>query len=178
MESRNAVSIHAPRTGRDIDHHTGSTLRSSFNPRAPHGARRLRDLPQLLDLKFQSTRPARGATTSSYHCMPPLCRFNPRAPHGARLDITGYPRLATDRFNPRAPHGARPCSTVETGKPVCVSIHAPRTGRDLHSVQPLSLRASFNPRAPHGARHYRYLTHADSPEFQSTRPARGATTIA
>ena len=57
-----AVSIHAPRTGRDAHHDHRFTLRPSFNPRAPHGAR-----PAIL-----------SRSAASAWC------FNPRAPHGAR----------------------------------------------------------------------------------------------
>ena len=59
-----SISIHAPRAGRD-----GETLRLDglniyFNPRAPCGAR-----PVLMDgafdaFAFQSTRPVRGATAA------------------------------------------------------------------------------------------------------------------
>ena len=33
-----------------------------------------------------------------------------------------------------------------------VSIHAPRTGRDMPAEEPPAGAPSFNPRAPHGAR--------------------------
>ena len=83
---------------------------------------------QKINIKFQSTRPARGATVPfqlqaievdiSIHAPregrdrpagpdPPALRyFNPRAPRGARLvNGTGY-EVKKD-FNPRAPRGAR-----------------------------------------------------------------------
>ena len=145
--------------------------------------------------------------------------FNPRAPHGARRrPLRNSQEL--ECFNPRAPHGARRFAPYEASNPAwfqstrpargatsrfwftiiscCVSIHAPRTGRD-QAVQPTtppdplfqSTRPArgataananaatdpygFNPRAPHGARPL--TTHICKlvGRFQSTRPARGAT---
>ena len=64
-------------------------------------------MPMGSDMPFQSTLPARGATS--------ICTQG-----------TG----GNDNFNPRSPHGERqscpfpPCATV------CISIHAPRTGSD------------------------------------------------
>ena len=194
------VSIHAPRTGRDASWLTSLVCLLRFNPRAPHGARRDglarlqrtcrvsihaprtgRDMRMRLfdrqQLGFQSTRPARGATSKN-----------------------NIPRLVAHSFNPRAPHGARRLDHPHRRHEDAVSIHAPRTGRD-----PLRWRAQrrprrFNPRAPHGARRHgglgalgrgRVSIHAPrtgrdsmtagrfsaTRSFQSTRPARGATRL-
>ena len=59
------VSIHAPRAGRDRTSTSRSATRTSFNPRAPCGARRRRG-------------------TATLRCP----RFNPRAPCGARRTWT------------------------------------------------------------------------------------------
>ena len=56
-----------------------------------------------------------------------------------------------------------------------VSIHAPRAGRDIHGSHNSSNGACFNPRAPRGARPDRVGTLDEVLQFQSTRPARGAT---
>ena len=123
-----------------------------FNPRSPHGERRLFSivfvgisgisihaprtgsdalilLGLLVEVLFQSTLPARGATNS----------------YGI---INNCKRI---------------------------SIHAPRTGSD--TARPKKWRAEryFNPRSPHGERR-RTATHKRRRErFQSTLPARGAT---
>ena len=78
------ISIHAPRTGSDR--------------RRPHGAPRH---------GFQSTLPARGATTNAAALEAALRDFNPRSPHGERRKEEGKPH-----------------------KPEGISIHAPRTGSD------------------------------------------------
>ena len=61
-QSRNVISIHAPREGRDL----------------PICAQR-----QKVRI-FQSTRPARGATRRRRATRATQCNFNPRAPRGAR----------------------------------------------------------------------------------------------
>jgi len=62
MRATIAVSIHAPRGGRDRDGARKAHFRPSFNPRAPWGAR-LNDSGNGNDGPvFQSTRPVGGAT--------------------------------------------------------------------------------------------------------------------
>ena len=56
------VSIHAPRVGRDEIERAGANPLNGFNPRAPRGARRLLSKIDRGKRKFQSTRPAWGAT--------------------------------------------------------------------------------------------------------------------
>ena len=169
-----AISIHAPRVGRD-------------------------DLPRFLrasNREFQSTRPVWGATTSfatplrwshfnprapcgarpNQHSGSRQLRpnFNPRAPCGARP--LSFPFLSFGRyFNPRAPCGARPYTKVALRRQIKISIHAPRVGRDheipdfIYADTLISIHAPrvgrdprhraaglssshFNPRAPCGAR--------------------------
>ena len=124
---------------------------------------------------FQSTRPARGATSGKvvYHPQVRISihapregrdlkrhnararrrNFNPRAPRGARHSRSDS-RLYGDRhFNPRAPRGARHTDTDRDGQRNTISIHAPREGRDVVPVDDATVVGVF----------------------QSTRPARGAT---
>ena len=192
------VSIHAPRTGRD-DAHSNPQLRSGcFNPRAPHGARPPTPMHVISASRFQSTRPARGATSASIIWAMVRPGFNPRAPHGARHPVVAVsaldlpvsihaPRTERDRapcgvpwapacFNPRAPHGARRHLRLVLLLDPLVSIHAPRTGRDgLSSRRARRCPCRFNPRAPHGARQVGDASWTGNMRFQSTRPARGAT---
>jgi len=122
-----AVSIHAPRVGRDGSYAASLWRGTCFNSRAPRGARRRplkvkaytehvsihaprvgRDPfppPRPVPSAFQFTRPAWGATDSCLRQGQPQS-FNSRAPRGARLLI---------RLNV---------------VPLNVSIHAPRVGRD------------------------------------------------
>ena len=56
------ISIHAPRTGSDIDEKCIDYVRRDFNPRSPHGERPLVFVALCGTVSFQSTLPARGAT--------------------------------------------------------------------------------------------------------------------
>ena len=59
-----AISIHAPRTGSDTAQHPDSPRGGHFNPRSPHGERRaIEAADDLVEWAFQSTLPARGATS-------------------------------------------------------------------------------------------------------------------
>ncbi len=60
------VSIHAPRAGRDRAQLRYGRSAGRFNPRAPRGARQITTAQGGRSFRFQSTRPARGAT-------PPAC---------------------------------------------------------------------------------------------------------
>ena len=84
---RSGISIHAPLAGRDFSLRLFLMAISYFNPRAPRGARPLFATGLHDALKFQSTRPSRGATASRPQS--PRCAqyFNPRAPRGARPGI-------------------------------------------------------------------------------------------
>ena len=102
------ISIHAPHTGRD-------SPRMRFCPatgisiHAPHTGRDKRGgVPDMGPSTFQSTRPIRGATTLSFP----------------------YFFLQKKYFNPRAPYGARHACLAYYDAAMCISIHAPHTGRD------------------------------------------------
>jgi len=146
------VSIHAPRAGRDRQRQGLRWRPWSFNPRAPRGARPPTTSATSATGPFQSTRPARGATCIGIVARN-LVSVSIHAPRAGR-DFPSSVRAGAGRgFNPRAPRGARP--------------PAP----DF-----LEIRRCFNPRAPRGARPVAHLTALVDYEFQSTRPARGATT--
>ncbi len=78
----------------------------SFNPRAPRGARRHGVVPGLTVKLFQSTRPARGATT---------------------IPFRGGVFVRVSIHAPRAGRDVGPSSPAMAPR---VSIHAPRAGRD------------------------------------------------
>ncbi len=168
------ISIHAPRAGRDFG-----------KPRSPGG------IPV-----FQSTRPARGATGRAV-LGEPSAGISIHAPRAGRdrQRITGtYP---SSHFNPRAPRGARPARQRHNPRYVIfqstrpargatplglvggefarISIHAPRAGRDVHvRHRPHIRRVSIH--APRAGRDL--VPNGSAPvvsRFQSTRPARGAT---
>ena len=145
------VSIHAPRTGRDSIPTSPKSRLTSFNPRAPHGARLCVRKTCACVRAFQSTRPARGAT-------------GPSRDEGARVGVSIHaPRTGRDgrhrsgrpvihRFQSTRPaRGATILLWLIISYPP-VSIHAPRTGRDDDVFTSKAGISRFNPRAPHGAR--------------------------
>ncbi len=170
------ISIHAPRTGSDVLLLCCCGLRRGISIHAPRTGSDLLLLSMAASMRvrFQSTLPARGAT-SFYRAWPGLnLDFNPRSPHGERPSCVRIPmnsprfqstlpaRGATGiqlssivrylHFNPRSPHGERPRPPQ-------------RTGANPH----------FNPRSPHGERHRALVPRFVCRVFQSTLPARGAT---
>ena len=79
------ISIHAPHAGRDAQLliHIGGFLEISIH--APHAGRDLvTKVMSFPIMRFQSTRPMRGATWSGLPSEPEHQHFNPRAPCGAR----------------------------------------------------------------------------------------------
>ena len=58
-----------------------------FNPRSPHGERRIDPMITCTLGEFQPTLPARGATLSFCDFSPAQAHFNPRSPHGERLVV-------------------------------------------------------------------------------------------
>ena len=149
------ISTHAPRTGSDTIRFKRQTIANDFNPRSPHGERRLLSLlPRPSCEKFQPTLPARGATAGSKSVFYALLYFNPRSPHGERRSGTRREKSRA-RFQPTLPaRGA----TLRI-QPSCT------TGRD------------FNPRSPHGERLNGEKKANGAIEFQPTLPARGATCV-
>ena len=124
------ISIHAPRMGRDYCPRRLRNDLCHFNPRAPYGARLIDYLYRVCLTLFQSTRPVWGATRYI------LC--------------TAWMK---SYFNPRAPYGARQAHRYVDARLFCISIHAPRMGRDASRIS----------------------TQAGMRSFQSTRPVWGAT---
>ena len=125
--------------------------------------------------QFQSTLPARGATTDGDAQAPPR-KISIHAPRTGSDLIFLRLRTVNNYFNPRSPHGERHQSFLVTDRLGAISIHAPRTGSDAASraasrqrpaisihaprtgsdgrhVQRLPFRQkNFNPRSPHGER--------------------------
>ena len=104
-------------------------ISSNFNPRAPCGARHSSGEIGFPADSFQSTRPVWGATTPVPEAARQTSDFNPRAPCGARRQKNSFPGWMK-YFNPRAPCGARRCTHMRRTPAYCISIHAPRVGRD------------------------------------------------
>ena len=129
----------------------------NFNPRSPHGERRL---GQYL--------PRRSASGN----------FNPRSPHGERPASPMAPPPCATYFNPRSPHGERPQET--TLEITCDRFQSTLSSRraTAHARGSAAWNTDFNPRSPHGERRIPPLPIPPGGPFQSTLSSRRATCLA
>ena len=177
QELRSKISIHSPRTGRDADGAVPNATALVISIHSPRTGRDQRAVQWCRILYiFQSTRPARGETQLDFWQRPfeVISIHSPRTgrdnnnianellelsfqstrPARGETFLVIMDVINIYYFNPLAPHGARRRAGDTAGAGgVKISIHSPRTGRDLPAR-----------RLP------RMLT-----VFQSTRPARGET---
>ena len=146
------ISIHAPRKGCDY----------------------LIAQTRVLETEFQSTHPARGATRSCRRGRWSSLYFNPRTPQGVRL--LGRMISAVETVF-QSTHPARGATARSQKIPPfrLISIHAPRKGCDTACSRRMWWRSYFNPRTPQGVRHNAHAGQGQLGIFQSTHPARGAT---
>ena len=146
------ISIHAPRTGSDISTSSGCASRSHFNPRSPHGERRLADVVPATHLRISIHAPRTGSDA-----------------------LRASARRQAHYFNPRSPHGERLVRRQPLRRVLRISIHAPRTGSDDVKRLLLAVHQEFQSTLP--ARGATALCNpiTSSSAFQSTLPARGAT---
>ena len=146
---------------------------------------------------FQSTPPARGATSSAFSgwCSNDISIHAPREGGDLRSLQISNKQL---NFNPRPPRGGRLLAVLRIGVVHRISIHAPREGGDLQVVQHGIVRLGISIHAPreggdggllatpytrtisiHAPREGGDRALAAHPRslslFQSTPPARGAT---
>ena len=144
-----------------------------FNPRSPRGERQSTQDGSISRSIFQSTLPARGATTQHWYNWQIL----PISIHAPRegSDLVVLIIMVIDRyFNPRSPRGERrapvPNSIIlydisihapregsdSAGATdvnnIGISIHAPREGSDNQIVRQIRQSWHFNPRSPRGER--------------------------
>ena len=168
---------------------------TSFNPRAPCGARRQRGHLQGVDCRFNPRAPC-GARLNPYHAHDSPVKFQSTRPvRGATAVLVELAFI--DNVSIHAPRAGRDPLLILCISFSRVSIHAPRAGRDprccgtsdrdtcFNPRAPCGARllvarwavfyVGFNPRAPCGARPITAAIFADNTLFQSTRPVRGAT---
>ena len=167
-----------------------------FNPRPPQGERPDPSTKVFSDSVFQSTPPARGATSvnaaSLYNILisihaprkgsdknrPQKCsccrNFNPRPPQGERrMHSISAERNGSFQSTPPARGATK--AYIERWEYQWISIHAPRKGSDKRVYAGDCKALYFNPRPPQGERLLEALVELAGGGFQSTPPARGAT---
>ena len=170
-----AISTHAPRTGSDFAWFQtperrilfqptlparGATacaqgcgrVPDNFNPRSPHGERRLRVWACASDRLISTHAPRTGSDHLRPRHGPHPRHFNPRSPHGERRQCISVCNI-NNNFNPRSPHGERPAQNLQ-----------------------LIAECLFQPTLPaRGATRRAHTFGQCTGQFQPTLPARGAT---
>ena len=168
------ISIHAPREGRD-GCRGKCGRRDHISIHAPReGCDVLVFITTVTWIKFQSTRPARGATCWLFVYIDNYCKFQSTRPaRGATFTLTATLSLCLVFQSTRPARGAT--SVVRSDQESSgISIHAPREGRDTIRIKIYLHQINFNPRAPRGARLYRYGTSPRGRANFNPRAPRGA----
>ena len=173
---RGQVSIHAPRAGRDRPIFSCSMTRStSFNPRAPCGARlpSLRATVTIGAVSIHAPRAGRDGALGDEGVQ--VDQVSIHAPRAGRDGRPWRRRPCSRGFNPRAPCGARhgnysffdPDTLFQSTRPVRGATQ---------SCSPLSSHhLSFQSTRPVRGATPEFFKRNGVPKFQSTRPVRGAT---
>ena len=147
------ISIHAPHAGRDgsYSHNHGAQHISIYAPREGRDPRM--SAASIRCSKFQSTRPARGATCLMGRIGRDLELFQSTRPARGATMADALNRI-NECISIHAPREGRDPNRV-TGemRSAYISIHAPREGRDRSCKTADHQKSNFNPRAPRGARH-------------------------
>ncbi len=147
------ISIHAPREGCD-----------RMFTRYLHGRRISIHAPREGCDQARSFQ-RRQKSRVSIHAPREGCDY-PTSPR--RISCTG--------FNPRTPRGVRLMQSALTAAETAVSIHAPREGCDSSTSNSSRARMAVSIHAPReGCDEQRAEADKHIQEFQSTHPARGAT---
>ena len=193
------ISIHAPREGCDQAGVLAVHLKLHFNPRTPRGVRPLVPLfPGLLGL-ISIHAPREGCDHPQAPFHPAGGDFNPRTPRGVRPGRCSW-NQSTRTISIHAPREG--CDAGGSGEVVPRTLFQsthPARGATRHYRWVYSRWSDFNPRTPRGVRRSyllcikalitisihapregcdatRWQTGARKSLFQSTHPARGATT--
>ena len=146
------ISIHAPREGCDARVTSRPWPPCDFNPRTPRGVRQHRSLFLIVRLVISIHAPREG------------CDRDAKTPEALR-----------DEFQSTHPaRGATVRLLVGVGGRQ-ISIHAPREGCDGEAATEAAEESHFNPRTPRGVRPATTARTRPPTIFQSTHPARGAT---
>ena len=148
-----AISIHAPREGRDV-----GVIK-----------------PVFASLIISIHAPREGRDSGFNLSIGGKDNFNPRAPRGARRWRPSRRPLRATYFNPRAPCGARQIEAANINAKTQISIHAPHAGRDSTQSAPSISMGTFQSTRPMRGATLLLRPFIGLLLFQSTRPMRGAT---
>ena len=168
------ISIHAPREGSDRLHGSNPTIGRYFYPRSPRGERPVSLGANADVVRFLSTLPARGATSTKTKSLQAKAFLSTLPARGATL--TPISLNTVDGISIHAPREGSDRQPVRRGlRQPAISIHAPREGSDgrLCGRNPRRRISIHAPRegSDLAQRQRKQLP----PSFLSTLPVRGAT---
>ena len=145
------ISTHAPRTGSDR-HSAGRWCRLTwnFNPRSPHGERRLLPLRRVVHPDFNPRSPHGERHLKAFR-LPWPSGFQPTLPARGATHTANFSR-SSSVFQPTLPARGATAETLAFATSPQISTHAPRTGSDIYSRNSATTSHNFNPRSPHGER--------------------------
>ena len=152
LHDEHAISIHAPLTGRDGGHGRGRGGAGNFNPRAPHGARHTSSERVSDRTQFQSTRPSRGATSSSRLWSAICTLFQSTRPSRGATFRSCFLLIMLAKFQSTRPSRGATNTTPFSVKSFQFQSTRPSRGATLRFQRLYAAHHYFNPRAPHGAR--------------------------
>ena len=125
------ISIHAPREGRDIQNLSGSAYTIKFQSTRPvRGATASHPSKDNI-FEFQSTRPVRGATPERCDRCEPCTCISIHAPREGRDDAVIDEDAERLTFQSTRPVRGATVEPIIDQATFLISIHAPREGRDL-----------------------------------------------
>ena len=126
----NIISIHTPREGSDHRLRSGLRRIEDFNPHSPRGERLQLNVETATWGLFQSTLPARGATSILLLQTVSVYHFNPHSPRGERPEKSRSGACNT-HFNPHSPRGERRLSEIVAGGLIQFQSTLPARGATL-----------------------------------------------
>ena len=170
INTASGISIHAPRVGRDLSNPWRFRRARHFNPRAPRGARLKQQERLRQSRRFQSTRPAWGATPYVV-TVDKTTGISIHAPRVGRDSTFKRRSFTSSLFQSTRPRGARRRRRIPPPSLPHFNPRA-RVGRDMRDRLFRRSAYHFNPRARVG-RDVAARAIAILEAFQSTRP-RGA----
>ena len=146
------ISIHAPREGGDLLVSCSPHGSCDFNPRPPRGGRRRITQEAGRPKLFQSTPPARGATSSLSKGYLPATGFQSTPPARGATSVDAILPIYYQYFNPRPPRGGR-LEPVQIGV-VRLEFQSTPPARGATAPEKVNTapNANFNPRPPRGGR--------------------------
>mgnify|MGYP007129630464 CR=1 FL=1 len=137
---------------------TAMRIRERFNPRAPCGARPPTGRAATGAVRFQPTRPLRGATGKPIMDVPPGVLFQPTRPLRGATNELCFIAAAHGGFQPTRPARGATGRNDTMNNDLLFQPTRPLRGATRRHYRRGRRYGNFNPRAPCGARHQGRLT--------------------